>query len=153
MNEAVIRAFTTAARDVLSQEIGGPVDLKAPRLQGGPYEVEGITVVVALAQRIQGAVLLGLEKSTAMQYLSNIVGEQVDELDEMALSGIGELGNMIAGAAISRLSEIGYETVLAPPTVYVGGGTISTLTLPRLVFPVVCRFGALDLQLAARIEQ
>jgi chemotaxis protein CheX len=152
MNAEVIKAFTSAARDVLAQELGEPIELQDARLQGGPYRVGDITVVVGLAQDIEGAVLMCLSKPTARQYLSSILGEEVEELDEIALSGIGELGNMIAGTAGARLSELGYTTVIAPPTVFVDGGTISTLTLPRLVVPVRSPFGSLDLQLAARIH-
>jgi chemotaxis protein CheX len=152
MNAQIIAAFTGAARDVLAQEIGGPVEVKGPRLQGGPCQAGDIMVVVGLAQHIEGAVLLGLTDSTAKQYLSNILGEEIGELDDVALSGIGELGNMIAGAAMSKLAEIGYTTVIAPPTVYVGGGTISTLSVPRLVFQVIVPLGTIDLQLAARIQ-
>jgi chemotaxis protein CheX len=152
MNAEVIKAFTNATRDVLAQEMGEPIEFQDTRLQGSPYRVGDITVVVGLAKDIEGAVLMCLSKSTARQYLSSVLGEVVEELDEIALSGIGELGNMIAGSAGARLSELGYDTVIAPPTVFVDGGTISTLTLPRLVLPVSSPFGPLDLQLAARIH-
>jgi len=152
MNAEVIKAFTSAARDVLAQELGEPIELQDARLQGGPYRVGDITVVVGIAQDIEGAVLMCLSTATAQQYLSNILGEEIQELDEVALSGIGELGNMIAGTAGARLAELGYVTVIAPPTVFVDGGTISTLTLPRLVVPVRSPFGAIDLQLAARVH-
>ena len=105
MNAEVIKAFTSAARDVLAQELGEPIELQDARLQGGPYRVGDITVVVGLAQDIEGAVLMCLSTATAQQYLSNVLGEQVEELDEIALSGIGELGNMIAGTAGARLAD------------------------------------------------
>lgn len=152
MNAEVIKAFTSAARDVLAQELGEPIEMQDARLQGGPYRVGDITVVVGLGQDIEGAVLMCLSKTTARQYLSSVLGEAIEELDEIALSGIGELGNMIAGSAGAKLSALGYETVISPPTVFVDGGTISTLTLPRLVVPVQSPVGPLDLQLAARIH-
>ena len=152
MNAQIIAAFTGAAHDVLEQEMGGPVTVKGPRLQGGPCQAANVMVVVGVAGRIEGAVIFGLEASTAKQYLSNVMGEPIEELDELALSGIGELANMISGAAMSKLAEAGYSTVIAPPTVYVNGGTISTLSVPRLVFTVTVPFGAIDLQLAARVH-
>jgi chemotaxis protein CheX len=152
MNAQIIAAFTGATRDVLAQEVGEPVTVKGPRLQGGPCRAGDVMVVVGLAGRIEGAVLLGLDAKLAKDYLSAIMGEPVEELDEMALSGIGELANMIAGAAMSKLAEAGYPTVIAPPTVYVDGGTISTLSVPRLVFQVTVPRGMIDLQLAARVH-
>jgi len=149
----IIQAFIGAAREVLLQEMGDPVEPGKPRLQGGPYKVGDITVVVGLAKAVEGAILLGISKSTATQYLSHVMGEPVDELDELALSGIGELGNMIAGMAAARLSEQGHEAIIAPPTLFVGGGGIlTTLNVQRLVVAVETPFGTIELQLAAQVH-
>lgn len=153
MKAEVIDAFVESARHVLVNEMGEPVETQTPRLQGGPYRTEGITVVVGLAQGIEGAVLLGITKGTALGYISHVMGEQVDELDEIALSGIGELGNLIAGQAGMRLAALGYDVVVAPPALFMAGdGVLSTLKVPRLVVGVQTPFGSVDLQLAARIR-
>lgn len=151
MRAEIIQAFIGAACDILAHEMGEPVEPQKPRLQGGPYRVGDITVVVGLARGIEGAVLLGLSRATALGYLSQIMGEPVEELDELAQSGIGELGNMIAGSAGAKLAEQGHDVVIAPPTLFMGAdATISTLNVQRLVVPVETPFGLVDLQLAAR---
>lgn len=65
------------------------------------------------------------------------MGETITELDLLATSGIAELGNVLTGRATIKLSEIGLQTDISPPTVIVGAGiTVSTLDFPRLVVPI-----------------
>lgn len=153
MKAELIEAFVGAARHVLANEMGEPVESQRPRLQGGPYRATDVTVIVGLARGIEGAVLLGISKDTALRYLSHVLKEDVPELDELAVSGIGELGNLIAGLAGTRLAELGYEVVIAPPTVLVAGDAVlSTLSVQRLIVPMSTPCGPLDLQMAARVQ-
>src|SRR5690242_21319737 len=99
MKADIVQAFVSSAREVLAQEMGEPVEPQKMTLQGGPYQTGEVTVVIGLAQAIEGNVILGLTKATATAYVARVMGEPVDELDELAQSGIGELANVIAGRA------------------------------------------------------
>ena len=150
MNSDVISAFTSAVLSVLLQEVGPPVEIRSPKVQAGPIQLREVSVVVALAKSVEGAIVLGLSTDTALKYLSHVLGESVTEMNDLARSGIGELGNMLAGAAAAHFTTIGYETIIFPPTVLAGGGRVSMMGFPRLVFPVDLPFGTGELQLAAR---
>ncbi len=151
MRTEIIQAFVGAARDVLAQEIGEPVEPQKVKLQGGPYKTTDVTVLIGLAQGIEGAVILGLTTETACHYIGHIMGEPVEELDELAQSGIGELANVIAGRAGALLGERGYPTVIAPPTIILGQDTtLSMMSVPRLVVPMYTSVGVIELQLAAK---
>lgn len=151
MKADVVQAFIGAAKEVLAQEMGEPVEPQKMVLQGGLYETKDVTVIIGIAQDIKGAVILSMSKETALQYVSLIMGDTHDELDELAQSGIGELCNVIAGRSGALLGEKGYQTVIAPPTIVLGRGTtLSTLSLQRLVVPVVTPVGNVEIQLAAK---
>ena len=150
MNSDVISAFTSAVHSVLLQEVGPPVEIRSPKVQAGPIQLREVGVVVALGMSVEGAIVLGLSSDTALKYLSHVLGEAVTEMNDLARSGIGELGNMLAGAAAAQFTAIGYETIIFPPTVLVGGGKVSMMGFPRLVFTIDLPFGTGDLQLAAR---
>lgn len=151
MKADVMQAFMSAARDVLLQEMGAPVEPQKMTLQGRPYETKDVTVLIGLAQDLEGAVILSMEMGTALQYVGHVMGEPIDELDELAQSGIGELANVIAGRAGIQLGEKGYQTVISPPTIILGNGTVlSTLSLQRLVVPVRTPLGTIEIQLAAQ---
>jgi chemotaxis protein CheX len=150
VNSDVISAFTSAVHSVLLQEVGPPVEIRSPKVQAGPIQLREVGVVVALGMSVEGAIVLGLSSDTALKYLSHVLGEAVTEMNDLARSGIGELGNMLAGAAAAQFTAIGYETIIFPPTVLVGGGKVSMMGFPRLVFTIDLPFGTGDLQLAAR---
>jgi CheY-specific phosphatase CheX len=150
VNSEVISAFTSAASRVLSEEVGSPVEVRNPKVQAGPVQLREVSVVVALASSIEGAIVLGMSADMALKYLSHALGEELIELNDLARSGIGELGNMLAGAASAQFTTIGYPTVIFPPTVLVGGGRVSMMGFPRLVFSIELPYGIGDLQLAAR---
>ncbi len=151
MKADIVQAFVGSAREVLAQEMGEPAEPQKMTLQGGPYKTGDVTVVIGLAQAIEGNVILGLSKETALAYVARVMGEPIGELDELAQSGIGELGNVIAGRAGVVLSEKGYPTVIAPPTILLGHSTLlSTLGLQRLLVPVQTPLGVVELQLAAK---
>lgn len=151
MKTDVVQGFIGAAKEVLSQEMGEPIEPQRMVLQGGPYQTNDVTVIIGLAQDVEGAVILSMSADTALRYVSLIMGETLDVLDALAQSGIGELANVIAGRAGVWLGEKGYQTVIAPPTVILGHGTtLSTLSLQRLVVPVHTPLGCVELHLAAK---
>lgn len=151
MKADVVQAFIRAAKEVLTQELGEPIEPQRMVLQGGSYKTSDVTVVLGIAQDVEGAVILSMSTETALQYVSRIMGEALDVLDDLAQSGIGELANVIAGRACALLGERGYQTMIAPPTIILGhGATLSTLSLQRLVVPVHTPAGSMELQLAAK---
>ena len=151
MKPEVIQAFVGAARDVLAQEMGEPIEPQKVKLQGGPYQTDEVTVIIGLAQDIEGSVILSMSLAMSCNYISSIMGEPVTELDELAQSGIGELANVIAGRAGIALGEKGHDVVISPPTILIGSkSTLSTLGLQRLVVPVITPMGTIEVQIAAK---
>jgi chemotaxis protein CheX len=82
------------------------------------------------------------------------MGQQFTELDALARSGVGELGNVITGRAGALLERGGIRADIAPPMLIVGrGGLLSSLEIPRLVVPLATPAGDIDLQIALRGTQ
>jgi chemotaxis protein CheX len=80
-----------------------------------------------------------------------MMGEQLAEFDELAQSGIAELGNVISGQAATRLSQTGVNVQISVPTLILGrGATISTLDFQRLVVPLETAMGTMEIHLALR---
>ena len=82
-----------------------------------------------------------------------MLGEEIHEFDNLARSGIAELGNVITGNASVKLSAAGYEANISPPALLYGKGAIvNTLDYPRLVVPLSGVCGSLVIHLAIREE-
>jgi len=108
-------------------------------------------VLISMAGQVQGVVLYGMSEVTATAVVSQIMGQPFEAFDDLAQSGIAELGNVITGQASTRLAEAGFEAKISPPTLIMGKGTtVSTLDFQRLVVPLHTNLGEVQIHLALR---
>ncbi len=151
MNVNFLNPFVDAAHEVLTSEMGSEVTRGDLRLDNGPYSTDDVTVVIALVGAVEGTVFYSMASDTAQQIASSMLGEPLETFNNLAQSGIAELGNVITGRASMKLSENGYEATISPPSLIIGkGATISTLDYPRLVVPLKTPFGMVTIHLALR---
>ena len=154
MNVKFVNPFVEAATEVIELETGVELKRGDLGLEKTPFITDDITVVIALVGMVAGNVLYSLSFQTAVALASKMLGEKLVAFDNLAQSGIGELGNVITGHASIKLSQAGYESTISPPTLVVGKGImISTLDRPRLVVPFNSEFGPIVVHLALREEQ
>ena len=146
-----LNPFVQAASEVLDSELGGEAELGTVRLQKSAFTTNEVTAVVGVTGKVSGLVLYTMSQATAVAIASRMLGQDFAQLDPLAQSGIGELGNVITGRAGVLLSEAGYPSNITPPALVVGKGTmVTTLDLNRLVFPLQTAVGDLEVQLVLR---
>jgi chemotaxis protein CheX len=110
-----------------------------------------ITVMISLVGQVQGIVMYGLSTPTGLALVSRVMDQEFEELDNMAQSGIAELGNVITGRATIKLSEAGFASNISPPTLILGKDIqISTLDFARIVVPLNTEAGDIIVHLALR---
>ncbi len=146
----IAHPFVVAAREVLEQELGASVQRGKLRIDTDGT-VSDVTAVIGLTGALSGALLITMTVQTALALVGGIMGQQFDELDALARSGIGELGNVISGRASVLLERSGVQIDVAPPMLLLGaGGVLSSLEIPRLVVPILTGIGWIHLQLALK---
>jgi chemotaxis protein CheX len=146
-----VNPFIQAASEVLDSELGGEAQRGEVRLQKSAFTTDEVTALVGVTGTVSGLVLYSMSRATAVALASRMMGQEFAELDELAQSGIGELGNVITGRAGVLLSEAGYPSNITPPALVVGRGTmVTTLDLNRLVFTLQTEVGDLEVQLVLR---
>lgn len=151
MNVKFINPFVEAASEVIQMETGVLLTRGDLGLEKTAYQTDDITVILALVGMVNGNVLYSLSIATAVALASRMLGEKLETFDNLAQSGIAELGNVITGRASVKLSSSGVESTISPPTLVVGKGiTISTLDRPRLVVPFHSECGSITIHLALR---
>jgi chemotaxis protein CheX len=151
MNVKFLNPFLEAAADVLQAEVGLPSTRGNLSLQKSSLTASEVTVLISIIGQIQGVVLYGMSVATSLAFVSRIMGQQFKELDNLAQSGVAELGNVISGKATINLSKAGFETTISPPTLLVGAGAqISTLDFSRIVVPLETKVGQMEVHLAVR---
>ncbi len=151
MNVEFLNPFVAAASEVMKAEVNLEITKGKISLQKSALTTDDITVLIHLVGEVQGVVLYGMAETTALGIVSRIMGQEFTELDNLAQSGIAELGNVISGRATINLSKAGYRSNISPPTLITGTGLqISTLDFSRIVVPLQTELGEMVVHLALR---
>jgi chemotaxis protein CheX len=151
MDVEMLKPFVEGAAEVLEIEVKTSVEKGNLSLQKSALTTEDVTVLLNLVGDIRGVVLFSLSESVALKMVSRILEQEFVEFDSMAQSGIAELGNVITGRAIVKLSKAGYHVNISPPTVITGSNVqISTLDFSRIVVPLKTELGMIEVHLAVR---
>jgi chemotaxis protein CheX len=147
----LINPFVKAAIDVLRSELGKDVERGKLRLETGGNASHDIAVLIGMTGDCKGFVLYGMNLDTGKGIVGKMMGQECDEFDELARSGIAEIGNVITGGASRGLSETGYHCNITPPTLIVGQNTsIATLDIPRVALPIKTICGEIEIHLALK---
>lgn len=107
------------AASALAQMLGLSIDISVPTVRllemdeavqylGGPENVV-LGMLVGLSGEIQGMMLYVLQRGFATNMINTVFGKDVKELtafDEMDLSFVQEIGNILAGSYVNAISSL-----------------------------------------------
>lgn len=151
MNVKLLNPFILASGEVLAKDVGIQAKRGQLSLQRETHIGQEVTVLISLVGDIWGVVIIGMSFDTAKALVSRMLGEEVPGFNELAQSGISELGNVITGMASTKLAAMEYKADISVPTLIVGGGSrISTFDIDRLIVPLETELGTISLTLALR---
>src|SRR6478735_8973941 len=109
-----LSATTSVFRTMLGCELSrGKPELK--RSHSPQYEVSGL---IGLSGQRQGMVVISLGRQTAIKATEILLAETPDSINAQVIDAVGELANMIAGAAKAQLSE--FQLSVGLPSVICG---------------------------------
>jgi len=144
-----IDPFVRAAFAVLSQVVNAAPERGQLRLRSGnTFTSQELTTVLGVNGMVEGVALYGLSDATATKIAGLMLGQDVEEIDELASSALTELANMITGNATTYLEKSGYQCDITPPSLIQGTGVQITTICPALVVPVATQFGKLEINVA-----
>ena len=109
----------------------GPLMLKRDVFP--PFEISG---VIGLSGKAVGTVVVSLSKEVALKATSAMLMTETTEIDGDVIDAVGEITNMVAGAAKAELSE--YELSISLPSVITGRG--HEVRFPSNVTPICVPF-------------
>lgn len=98
------------------------VDLKMgkPRLRGDTNTSHDISGIIGISGDAKGAIALSFPKNTALDTVGKFIGEAIPDINADVTDAIGELANIIAGAAKKDLKD--FSVSISLPTVITGAG-------------------------------
>ena len=142
MKAEFINPFASAVVMVFQKEFGMNVMRASLALQQGPLKGADVNTIIGVTGQLEGQVIYTFEERVALRIASALMGEPVEELNELAKSAVAELGNIITGNA-----AIG---ILTPPTLLTGKELIVTTFTPVLNVPFTTDFGVVTAHVALR---
>lgn len=113
-----INAFLESASDILFQTCGIKLTKENTYLKQGFNDNEDILICIGMTGDMESEVIFDIKKQQAMVIASKMMGGmEVKELDEMSMSAISELGNMVMGHTSIKLSQLGTNVDIKPPQI------------------------------------
>ncbi|MBM7577389.1 chemotaxis protein CheX [Jeotgalibacillus terrae] len=95
-----------------------PIEHSKPTVLTAPYEQNQIAVLIGMTGELKGNILIDGDKAHFSSLGESMYGMYLE--DEMLISFIGEVGNMIAGNLTTYISAEGVEMDITPPSVMSG---------------------------------
>lgn len=151
MRVEYINPFVEATFEILKQVLESDLKRGELYLKAKSQPVLGVTAIVGLAGDVEGRILFDMEEDTAITLASQMNGEELPGLDELAKATITELANMITAQAVTKLYDLGFSFDLTPPTIITGSNMeITDLEVEALIVPVEMDFGKIEINVAIR---
>lgn len=120
-----VNTFLMAATKVISEACMLTPKVGKPSIRNGNYTNDSIVIMIGVTGEMQGQVLLVFKKEVALAIASKMMFMEVTQLDEISMSAICELGNMIMGNASTVFSTKNIGIDITPPTMCEGNFTVS----------------------------
>lgn len=126
LDHPIVKAFSNAAVETLNTmamlelECAGTRQVKA-------FEMTlDYTATMGLCGENEGLLVVSVGKSLLRSVVAAMLGEDESEVDNDLVDGIGELANMIGGAAKGTLASADYHFELSIPAVITGEKNVVT---------------------------
>lgn len=148
MKAEFVNPFIQAGIEVLEQFVGGGAEHGQLAIRSAIFTTQQISIAVGVSGEVRGQAIYGMSQVTATKIASAMMGAQQVTFDEMAVSAISELGNIISGNATMRLVESGFQCDITPPTVIRGINVEISTHIPALVVPLYTKCGKVDINVA-----
>ena len=139
MKVEYINPFIEAAQSVLKHLLNTDTQLGKIYLKSSSFSVSNMIIIIGVVGEIRGQVCLELTLETARKIVSTMMGGiLIEDMDEIAISAIAELGNMIMGNTCTIFSKSKINVDITPPTVLIGNtieisNKIATIGIPLMV--------------------
>ncbi len=131
MKAEFVNAFLTPALDVWKKELGEDLTYHGAHSVTGTFTPEDLTAIIGVTGGLKGNVFYELSNATALAVAGVMCGGTFEELDEVGLSAIGELANIITGNATVELAAAQYVCDISPPVLLPRGARV-IVTNPQI---------------------
>jgi len=95
-----------------------------------------LSAVIGISGKVAGTIVLSVSREAALEILNRLVGIETDEINTDVCDAVGELTNMIAGAAKAQMERL--ELSISIPNIV--SGVDHVIHYPSNVRPICISF-------------
>lgn len=135
LDNAIIIPFIASARDVMRTMLGLETTIERPRVRAAPAAQFDYSGIISFSGDIVGLVIASFPKDAAIKLVEKFAGCPIEPDTADFSDALGELTNMIAGAA---KKDIGRAASISVPTVVMGKGHVVASPSDTVCLTVPC---------------
>ncbi|MDI6686602.1 MAG: chemotaxis protein CheX [Desulfobacterales bacterium] len=120
MDVRFINAFLEGTIDVLKMMAFVEPKPGKPYLKKNSLATGDVSGIIGLTGSATGSMALSFSEESILKIASNMLGEEIKEVNGEITDAVGEITNMISGAARKKLEPLGLNVLAAIPTVVSG---------------------------------
>lgn len=141
INPRMIVPFVNSVRAVFSTMVGVGTTVERPHLKNQPETSYDVSGIIGFSGEIVGSVVVSFQSACALKLVESFAGMRLEMNTADFADAIGELANMIAGAA---KKDLGAASSITVPNVIIGANhMIARLSdVPCVVIPVTTPVGS-----------
>jgi chemotaxis protein CheX len=141
MRSELINPFLKATVSTFQTMVNAVPSAQTPYVKAEPSLSHDVSGIIGLSGGAKGAVIISFPTKTALATVSAFIGLNVSSIDADVTDAVGELANIIAGAAKADLQ--GLNVTISLPSVVVGTNHKVTTPkdIPSIVIPFNCVHG------------
>lgn len=144
MDVRFINSFVEATTDVLTTMAGVTPHADKPYLKKNRIAGGDVSGIIGLTGDASGSMALSFSEKAILRIVSNMLGEEIIEINGDIKDAVGEITNMISGAARKKIESLGLNITSAIPTVIAGKNHSVTHVLggPSIIIPFQTEAGS-----------
>lgn len=149
-----INPFLESSMNIIKGFCGYEMKIGKPFISKAEVNDKSIMIMLGVTGAMSGQVILDIPEQNACEIASKMMmGMPVEKLDDMSLSAISELGNMIMGHAGIILSNKGINIDITPPTLGRGNMKIESPYTQNICVPLtVGEEKLLDINISIKVK-
>lgn len=148
MDANLINPFINATTNVLGTMAFITCKAGKPYLKKDDIAKGDVTGVIGLTGDTNGTIAVTFDQGSILKIVSNMFGEEMEEINHEIADAVGELVNMISGQARRELEEIGRVFDAAIPSVISGKDhcVIHYTDGPKIAIPFTTETGSFTIE-------
>ncbi len=153
MNVEFINPFLMAATSIMKDMCQTELKVGKPYVKKTEFESDSVVIMIGVTGEMRGQVIIAFALDVACDIASKMIMMPITEMNELSMSAISELGNMILGNAATILSTKGVGIDITPPSVCRGTMSITTSYAKNICIPLMYADGkCIELDIALKQE-